>query len=157
MHWRLAGTKAVPYLAGNLGAVRKDAPCPVIPARSAAAQTLLRQVRRPIGRRRASRRSILRALQAGNDLPQNRHPKTPIGSRHPVWRRRRVWLHRPGNAQHAKQEATEPAALGIGPAQGAFLQQMYEEKILCEILRVLAGMAASADKGVHRITIKAIE
>ena len=44
----------------------------------------------------------------------------------------------------------------IGPAQGAFLQQVDEE-ILCEVLCVLAAMAASADESVNRIAIKAIE
>jgi hypothetical protein len=32
-----------------------------------------------------------------------------------------------------------------------------DEEILCEILRVIAGMAASTDKGVNRIAIKAID
>jgi hypothetical protein len=32
-----------------------------------------------------------------------------------------------------------------------------DEEILCEILRILAAIAASADKGVHRVAIKTIE
>jgi len=32
-----------------------------------------------------------------------------------------------------------------------------DEEILCEVLRIIAAMAASADEGVNRIAIKAIE
>jgi hypothetical protein len=32
-----------------------------------------------------------------------------------------------------------------------------DEEILCEVLRVIAGMAASTDEGVNRIAIKAID
>jgi hypothetical protein len=32
-----------------------------------------------------------------------------------------------------------------------------DEEILCEVLRIIATMAAAADKGVNRIAIKAIE
>src|SRR6266436_2552634 len=58
--------------------------------------------------------------------------------------------------QRAEQEAAEPAPLRVGPAQGAFLQQVDKE-ILREVLRVLAAVAAAADEGVNRIAIKAIE
>src|SRR5271165_2091739 len=58
--------------------------------------------------------------------------------------------------QCAEQEVAEPAALRIRPAQGAFLYQVDEE-ILCEVLRVLAAIAASTDEGVNRIAIKTIE
>ena len=58
--------------------------------------------------------------------------------------------------QCAEQEVAESSTLGIGPAHGAFLQQVHE-KILSEVLRVLAAMPAPADKGVNRIAIKAIK
>ena len=58
--------------------------------------------------------------------------------------------------QRAEQEVAEPATLRVGPPQGAFLQQVDKE-ILCEVLRVLAAIAPSADEGVNRIGIKAIE
>ena len=58
--------------------------------------------------------------------------------------------------QCAEQEVAEPATLRVGAPQGAFLQQVDEE-ILCEVLRVLAAMAPSADESVNRIAIKAIE
>jgi hypothetical protein len=50
--------------------------------------------------------------------------------------------------QRAEQEVTEPARCESAPAQGAFLQQVNEE-ILCEVLRVLAAVAAAADEGVN--------
>jgi len=58
--------------------------------------------------------------------------------------------------QCPKQEVAKPAAQRIGPAQGTFLQQVDKE-ILCEVLRVLAAMAASADENVNRIGIEAIK
>jgi hypothetical protein len=41
--------------------------------------------------------------------------------------------------QCAEQEVAESSTLGIGPADGGFLQHVHEE-ILCEVLRVLAAV-----------------
>ena len=58
--------------------------------------------------------------------------------------------------QCAEQEVAEPATLRVSPPQGAFFQQVDEE-ILGEVLGVVGAIAPSADEGVNRIGIKAIE
>ena len=54
---------------------------------------------------------------------------------------------------------SQAGSCGTGHAlnqHGLGVQKMDEE-ILCEILRILAAIAASADEGVHRVAIKTIE
>jgi hypothetical protein len=55
--------------------------------------------------------------------------------------------------QCTQQKVAEPAPFRLGPSQGTFRQQVDEE-ILCEVLRILAAVAAAANEGVNRIAIE---
>jgi hypothetical protein len=58
--------------------------------------------------------------------------------------------------KRSEQKRTEPAAATVCVLQPIILKD-YRKKILCEILRILNGMAASAHKRKNRSPISAAE
>jgi len=94
--------------------------------------------------------------RVGSDSPPYRHPKHPLAAATPFAGAGAFGGMGQEMVQRAEQEIAESSSLRVGPAQGALFQQVDKE-ILSEVLRVLAAIAAAADEGVNRITIKAIE